>query len=289
ARYDGQAVLVDCPPDGFEAFRATLAKALGLNATESSPDAFARQLVQSEIRVVAFDNFHRLIRPVKGGQRELEPVAQLIRAIWGNVRWVIALDRAAWPYASRLRVERFALGDVLDLPPWTEEQLDELIELRCAEAGIKPDFTKIVLPRHPDETGHESLAEHNRLGFARYLWHTSQGNPGITMRLWALSLFDGEDGSAIVQLPKLTPPEVLDRLDIHDLLALRVIAQCDLASLGDIAESLQSPKHTVQAIITAMHQREWLEEIDGRYRISWHMWRPIARALQRTNLLPRRL
>ncbi len=289
SRFNGQALVIDCPVEGYQAFLEVFAKALELNAAEASPEAFGRRLTQSKIRVVAFDNVHHLIRPMKGGQKDWDQVAKFIRAIWGNIVWVFAVDRAAWQYTSLMRGERLFLGVVLELPHLTEEQLGDLIDLRCTEVGIRPDFTKLLLPRQSDGTDQETAAQRYRLGFIRFLWRASDGNPEVALRLWAESLVTQEDGGHEVRLPEQPALAELERLGITGLLVLRVVAQCELASPEDITQSLKLPEAVVQGAITALLQHGWIEELDGRYRISWPWWRTITRVLARKNLLPRSL
>lgn len=289
SRIDDRALIIDCPYGGYESFREAFAKALGLPGQEASPETFGRRLIDSDIRVVALDNCHRLTRPIKDGLKDFDRVADLVRAIWGDILWLTTFDLSAFSYVYHLRGDLMVLGEVIRLPPWTAEELDDLIDLRCARAGIIPDFTKLVLTRQDDDTGQATAAERNRSDFIRFLWNASAGNPSVTLRLWAGSLVAPEDGRCRVRLPAQAATAKLDSLNTMELFVLRVIAQCELASLQDIAQGLRIPETQARAAVNAMSQHGLIEELDGLYRISWPWWRMVTHELERKNLLPRRL
>jgi len=289
SKFDDQVLIIDCPVEGYQAFREIFAKALDLNATEDSPEAFGRRLMQSKIRVVALDNVHRLFRPMKGGQKEWVQVSKLIRAITDKLVWIITVDRAAWQYVNLMRGKHLFLGEVLELPQLTEEQLGDLIDLTFNEADIDPDLTKLALPRQTDSTGEETVAERCRLQFIRFLWNASDGNPSVALRFLAKSLRTQEDGCIAAWLPELPPLSELERLGTTGQLVLRVMTQCELASPEEITQSLRLSEEEVKAAIAALHLHGWIEEQEGRYRITWSWWRAITRVLARKNLLPQSL
>jgi len=68
---------------------------------------------------------------------------------------------------------------------------------------------------------------------------------------------------------------------------LRIIVQCDLATIDDITAGLRVTTPTAMSSIRYALQRGWIEERDGRYRISWDWFRTVITVLVRRNLLPR--
>jgi hypothetical protein len=153
SKFGGQALVIDCSVEGYKAFRETFAKTLELNATEASPEDFAHRLAVREIRVIALDNIHRLFRPIKGGHKEWDQVAELVHTIAGSIVLIFTLDQSAWLYAKQMRGGKLFLGQVLQLPSLTEEQLGDLIDVSSTGAGIDPDFTKLIVPRQGCDFG----------------------------------------------------------------------------------------------------------------------------------------
>jgi hypothetical protein len=285
---EGKAVIFDCPPGGFDAFYQAFASALGVTGTQISSYEIEKRLKESGIRVVGIDNFHRLARPVMGGQKDINRLSELVQGIQVDVLWVLGLDRAAWQYISCIRSEQMVLLEVLELPLWTEEQIRDLIDLRCTEADISPDFGDLVLPRQLDEIDYETIDERNRLGFNRILWNAADGNPAVALQIWVDSLSVSPDGKIIVNIPRFPEIRELEGLNITTLLVLRVITQSGLATQDDILESLRLPIAEVAGAVRFSMQRGWIEEINGRYRLTWKWFRGITRVLSRQNLLPRK-
>lgn len=284
----GKAVIFDCPPGGFDAFYKALSSTLGVTGTEISSYVIEKHLKESDIRVVGIDNLHHLARPVMGGQKDIDRLTELVQGIQVDVLWVVGLDRAAWQYISRIRSEQLVLLEVLELPLWNEEQIGDLIDLRCTEAGISPDFTNIVLPRQLDEFDYETHEERNRRGFNRILWNAADGNPTVALHIWVDSLSVSPDGKIIVNIPRLPETGELEGVNINVLLVLRVITQSGLATRDNIIESLRLPMGDVVDAVRFSMQRGWIEEINGRYRLTWKWFRSITLVLSRQNLLPRK-
>jgi hypothetical protein len=287
ARYESHALVFDCPPDGYDAFEKAFARALGLSEDSASSGEIARVLQERGTRFVGIDNLHRLIRPVKGGQQDMDRLAELYREIGGRMRWLLTIDKLTWNFLDRVRAQRAVTPEVLELPLWTEAQIGDLIDQRCRDADITPDFGQLILPRHDDDTGQETLAERNRLAFYRLLWDGADGNPAVALRLWADSLAATEDGKFVVHLPLPSATSEIERLSPQQLLVLRVIAQSELISRDEIVRSLRFSEAIVGNSILVSLQQGWVEEVDGRYRLTWDWYRTITRVLVRKNFLDR--
>ena len=177
---------------------------------------------------------------------------------------------------------------LIDLPTWTQEQISELIEYRCLQAGINPDFSQMVISHRFDETDYVTLEERNRSGFYRILWNAAGGNPSVALRLWADALAVTADEHVVVRhLPRELVTGQLEGANLAVLLLLRVIAQSEMSTMDDISESLQLPLSVVSNAVRVAMIRGWIEDIDGYYRISWRWYRAIIRVLARQNLLAR--
>ena len=203
--------------------------------------------------------------------------------------WAFALNRVAWRYISRARAHRMALDEVLELPVWSERQIGELIELRCSEAGIEPDFTRLVLPRRIDEGQYDTVDERNRAGIYRLITTIAGGSPAMALKLWTECLGVAADGRLVVRLPELPETGELERGDISLLLVLRVIMQCELASAEDIIESLRLTTGEAHNALRFLTQRGWIELTEGRYQVSDSWYGAVVNVLERRNLIQLRL
>ncbi|MBT8355913.1 MAG: hypothetical protein KJO60_15415, partial [Desulfofustis sp.] len=287
-RLEDKMVLLDCPPGGGKALLIEFASALDLDATDLSPETVTNRIAEGRISAVGIDNFHRLARPAMGGQQEIDEMIALIRKVKAELFWFLGFDWAAWQYISRVRANRLFVQEIIQLPLWSEAQIEELIEHRCHHAGIEPDFSELILPRHFEDSSFDTLEDQNRNGFFRILWNASDGNPVVALQLWMECIRVAEDGTILVSLPKLPSTVDFEDASITVLLILRVIAQSGYASQQEIIDSLRFPGPDVAGALHLAESNEWIEYVDGRYRLSWKWFRTVTRVLARQNLLVRR-
>ena len=109
----------------------------------------------------------------------------------------------------------------------------------------------------------------------------------MALRLWADSLAITEDGKFVVHLPSPSETSEIEKLTPTQLLVLRVIAQSELIARDEIVESLRFSETNVGNAILVSLQQDWIEEVDGRYRLTWDWYRTITRVLVRRNFLDR--
>ena len=287
SQFEGKMIFFDCPLGGIEAFQKKFSQTIGLNVSDLTAEAISARLQESKIRVIGIDNLHRLSRPAFGGQQDMDQVAGLVSSLQTDVFWFYGVNWAAWHYISRVRESQLFLDDVLRIPLWTEEQIRELIELRSAYVGIEPDFRELLLPRQFEDIDYDTIEDRNRFGFYRILWNASDGNPMVSLQLWADSLRIAPDGRFLVSLPQLPATSELEKTNMTVLLTLRVIAQSEMASLEEITNSLRFPTSEVAGALHMAITHGWVEPVNGRYRLTRKWFRSIRRVLARKNLLVR--
>jgi hypothetical protein len=282
-----QMLIFECPPGGIGPFQERFAALFDLSTSNLTPTTISAALIERKIKVIALDSLHRISRPAFGGQRDVERIADLIAPAQNDVFWFFGVSWAGWHYISRVRANRMFLDDVVRLPLWSEEQIREMIELRSSHIGINPDFGDLDLPRQFEDMDFETEEDRNRFGFFRILWNASDGNPMVSLQLWADSLRMHTDGRILVSIPQLPTISELDSVDMNMLLILRVVAQSEWTTREEIVNSLQLPVNEVAGALRLATSRGWLESENGRFRLTWKWFRSITRVLARKNLLVR--
>lgn len=284
AKLGGQVAIVSCPTGGFDDLCGALVRSLELRNDLAIGDAIDEKLQNSSIRAIAIDDLHHLATPVMGGLAEMEKLSQMIQNLESTPLIVMSVANASWQWLSRARSDRLNLQDVFTLPPWSEDQIGELVGIRTEEAGLTPDFRRLAIPGQLVDAGHETREDRNRFGAYRVLWDSSEGNPAVAMHLWADALGVAANGRAVVQLPKLPDASELDGLSLTVLLTLRLLVRSELARVDDIVESLQMSRAQVIDALRFALQQGFIEEDGGRHTISWDWFRAITRKLTRQNL-----
>ena len=212
---------------------------------------------------------------------------KITEAVGDDITWVVAVTRAAWPYITRARGDGAILEDILELPRWSEAQLEQLFEARCKAAEIEPDYRRLVFPRQFDDGERMTLDERNRFGFRRVLWELSDGNPEVAIRLFCDSLRELPDGKLIVRLPQTASANTVGNANLTTLLVLRGLVECELATIDDLTASIRVSRMTVANAIAYSLQQGWVEEVYDHYQITWDWYRTIKRVLIRRNLIAR--
>lgn len=174
---------------------------------------------------------------------------------------------------------------VIQLRPWSEEQIGELVSNRCELAGLQPDFSNVKIPRRYMDVAQDAIEDRNRIGIYTMLTALSRGNPSIAIRMFADSIRMNTDGAPEVRLPTNRDDQQLQNRSINLLLVLRVIAQVELITFDDIVSNLRFEPSVVTSSLQFALLNNWVEERNGRYRISWPWFRVITQVLGRQNLL----
>lgn len=287
-RVEGEMIYVECRSRLAAEFLARFQQALDLPATPAfDVEEVKERLSARNIRLIAVDNAHRLVRPVVGRQQELDCAMGQLQQLAFDGYWVYAIDRYAWRYIRAAQPRRAYADTVMELPSWTEEQLGEFIAERCEALSIDPDFSEVVLPRQFLDAAQTTVTERNRAGIIRMLTDYSDGNPSIALHLWADCLVWKESGEVTGMLPTLGSTTELDNLPLEGLLVLRMIAQFERVTAEDLQLGLRISRTEVETAARLCLAKGWIEEKDGMLTVSWRWFPVITRILARQNLLAR--
>jgi hypothetical protein len=282
-----KAILLECNTGQYSELEGQICKALSIKSASARKVSDAMR--DNDIRLVAVQNLHRLSRPVFGGQAELKELIEFVEEIKHKVLWATSIDSFAWQFLRRVRADQASIHEVVTAPSWTEDQIAALIEQRIDNAGLEPDFSAVQIPPEHAVSSYDTAEERNKAGIYRMLWTVSGGNPAVALLAWTNCLHYNEDSDerVCVGLPALPSTRELDSAAHNVMLVLRCIAQSEMISEIDIVDNLRLPQGAVGTAMHYCNSRGWIEESDGRYRISMQWFRAVTRALARQNLLAR--
>jgi len=226
-----------------------------------------------------------LVRPVFGGFQELLKMSRIMDYLPSGVTRLMGMDRYAWFYTRSALAERAASIDRIELPEWTDEQIGEMLEARCENAGVVIDFSDVRVPSQYLDAGEEEAVERNRKGVYTVAARLSGGNPSIAMLLFISCLRVGEGGRIYATVPANRDPREVERASLHLLLVLRVIAQAEGITADLIEGNLRYPRSVIDNALQLAMERQWVEVSNGSYSIALPWFRTITRVLARQNLL----
>ena len=279
--------VVECPPGGPEKFTEAVADEFGLPREADLASELRPRLDAEGVRIVAVGNYHRIARPKLGGLEGMMRAAEISEAAGEDIVWVITLTRAAWPYIKGMLGDRAILQETIEIPAWSETQLEELFLARCRKAQIEPDYRRLVFPRQFDDAERATLEERNRSAFRRVLWELSDGNPEVAIRLFADSLRELPSGKLIVRLPQPAALNKIAAANQTTMLILKVLVQTEMATIDDLQKSIRAPRGSVTNSIVHCLQEGWVEAVYDHYQIKWSAYRTVKRVLVRQGLIAR--
>ena len=281
---DDKTVVVDCPPQGFDALLSGLAKAFG--APSDDPDTLTRTIREAGPCLICIDDAHSMIAPAVGGLAQLDSFTRFALLVGGDVSWMLAIQRAAWNFAQRARGERVFFDQVLELPRWTEAEISELIRSRTKAVGIAPGFDELVVTNVVDES-EAAQGKRTEASYYRILWDHSAGNPAVALHAWRESLFTHEDDDEIVvRLFDEPSATQIETLPLTLLFVMRAVVQLEIASVAEIALCTQLPEADVADALRFSIGRGYVETVGDRfYRLAWPWYRTITTVLTRQHLL----
>jgi hypothetical protein len=279
--------VIDCPPGGPEKFVEAITSAFGLTKGADLKTELRPRLDTEGVRIVALDNYHRVSRPRRGGLEGMMQAAEVSQAAGGDILWIVSLTRASWPYIKGMLGDRAILQEILELPAWSEAQLEQLFDARCEKAGIQPDYRRLDFPRQFDDGERATLEERNRFGFRRVLWELSDGNPEVAIRLFADSLRELPNGNVIVRLPQPATSNKIASANRTTMLILKILVETELATIDDLRACIREQRDLITNALAYCVQQGWVEEVYDHYQIKWSAYRTVKRVLVRRGLIAR--
>jgi len=276
---------IDCPDDNFGSLVDELGQVMKIDGDSSM--GIVSEIKDSDLKVIAIDNIHRLITPTIGGMAELERLLRLLRRSSDEITWIVGIDIASWRYVERARGERFKFDNELELAPWNEAQLRELIEATTVQHGYKLDFKRVDLPRQPDEFVERGESKQNASRYFRVLAQYARGNPGFAFTHFVNSLsLSRRDNTFEVGRFDTSLSGQLDDVSIDQLLMLRAIIQLGWASKERIESATLAKSDEVTDALRRLSNWGVIQRLDnGYYQVTWSWYPEVIQMMQRKHLL----
>lgn len=280
-----KAIMLNCTEDFSDVLQSTKDQ-LGLEGDNVKTSEIVKALKEQEIDLILLDNCHRLLTAEASGQREIRRLYGWINELKGIALWVLSFDSSSWSLLNALGIATGFYSSNIHLKKWTEDQISDLFEQRCKEAEINIDFGQLIIPRQLADIEDDSIESRNKSGIYRIIWGYADGNPAIACRTFANSIIYTE-GKLVAKLPAYPDNKIIENYDINSLLVLRVLCQFGRCSVNDIVKNLRLHGLVVNSALAACVAQGIVEQINGRYQITWLWFRAVSKYLARQNLLTR--
>lgn len=280
-----KSLIVNCNED-FDDVIKSVKEQLGIESEHVKTAEIIKALQEQEIDLFLLDNCHRMLTPDTSGQREIRRLFGWVNELKGLGLWVMTYTSSSWKLFNALGIANGFFAKKIELKKWSEEQICELFEKRCAEAEINIDYSNLLIPRQLADLEDSTIEQRNKAGVYRIIWGYADGNPAIACRTLADSLVI-DNGKLIAKLPSYPQSNVIEGFEINTLLVLRVISQFGRCGVQDIIQNLRLHGLVVNSAIAACVAQGIIEQVNGRYQVSWLWYREVSKFLARQNLLTR--
>jgi hypothetical protein len=258
----------------------------GLQETPETRAELVDILNAQASRIVILDDCHHLYMREIGGFAALDTFLEVVNLTDDRHYWVLSFNRFAWSYINRVRQREHFFGHIDVLEPWSDRDIQDLIQRRNAEAGMQVSFTDLVVAHEEGESDfYEIIKTAN--GYFRLLHEFSNGNPAVALIYWERSVKMEPDGTLAVTLFRRPPSSALSQLSDDHLFALTAIAQHGALNPTEIAQVINSEVGFCDMALNFFDELNIIE-IDrrtGRARITPLYFRQIVSRLSGSNFL----
>jgi hypothetical protein len=261
-----------------------LSRALGIEPLESV-DAICAHIDEEAVRrVVLLDLCQNLVLRVIGGTRALETLVEVAARTQDHVVWVCSFSRFTWMYLERSWQGQDLFEVQVELRPWPEERIVELVKRRMAAAGAEASFTSLLVERLEGSALEDALLRTEE-EYLRLLWDYADGNPRVALHFWLRSLVPVDGGPYRVRLFEAPDDDELEKLHDQSRFLLAALLLHENLTVHDASKTVGLEPSRCAALFAYLEAQGFIEE-DGRaFRIRTHWYRAIVRHLRVKRLL----
>lgn len=246
-------------------------------------DALASWLRSQPRRVLVLDDLEHLFLRGLDTWPAWEAFLEIVEDSAPAVFWLCAL--AQHPYKFLL----FAQGGagvfrvIVQLEPWSEKKLTELLHARVRASGYKVSFDDLVV----DDGGadHTERAAATEREFMRLLWDYSQGAPRVALHFWLRSMVPAGENTLHVRLFRAPVEDHLEALNEQERFVLASVVWHDSLTTEEAAISLGYPRLSSRDALAKLIEMGVIDDLGGRHRVTMRWQRAVTNFLLRKHLI----
>jgi len=200
--------------------------------------------------------------------------------------WVLAFNKYGWRYIERVQDRKHFFGATYEMPPWSPEQLKELVHRRNKTSRYTVSYTDLVLTRDDQsETYYEVVKTAN--GYFRLLQDFCEGNASVALDFWCRNLsFDGAETLQVNLFQRPSLNQVSGLTDDH-LFALTALVQHAALTPREVADIINAKPGFCQMVLDYFQEAGIARRNigTGRYHLTALYFRPVIERLTNSNFL----
>lgn len=274
-----------------------LSQVLGMEET-SDPQVIIDTLMSKCPQVVLIDLGQNLMLRDVGGLAAYELFIKIAQATSTKIVWVVSFARWAFEYLDRTQPGRDIYDKTIELKPWSEKMIANLLETRLMISGFTAEYDQLLLNAAPqpsiniaksgssDSMDTVDAVEKIADRYYRLIWDYADGNPRVALHFFRLSLSHVSENRVTVHLFPLPSMNELETFERRTHYLLACLVQHENLSIAEAAKSLRFPESECARAMQLLERDGFVTITEGNtYRVTSHWNRAVLRFLQRKKLL----
>ncbi|EYF03018.1 AAA family ATPase [Chondromyces apiculatus] len=263
---------------------ATLGAALGApEAALGSAEALAGWLRTQPRRLLILDDLEHLFLRGLDTWGAWEAFLDIVEYSAPSMFWLCALAHHPHRFVLFARGEIPVFRAVVQLAPWPEKKLGELLAGRVRESGYELSFHDLLVDEDaPDQASHAAETERD---FNRLLWDYSQGVPRVALHYWLASLRPDGERRLRVRLFHGPSEDTLEDLSEIERFVLASVVWHDSLTPQEAALSLGYGRLPCEDALTKLLEVGVVDNNGGRHRVTTPWQSAVTSFLLRKHLI----
>lgn len=201
------------------------------NVINSSEDFMQFDSKLDEKLTFLIDDYQNIFLAQVGGFEAYKCFQEILALPTKNIFWCLSINSRSWSYVNGVFGKDHFYGKVMDVIPWKDTEIQELILNRHRLTGHTLEFDNLIsaLGSEPN-----SQLSNTQLQFFRLLWGQSRGNPRSALVYWLSALSTNRAGILQVGIPTFLNSAVISSLSDDTLFVLSAITRHENLNFSQI-------------------------------------------------------
>ncbi|XXX80269.1 hypothetical protein WMF30_15995 [Sorangium sp. So ce134] len=197
--------------------------------------------------------------------------------------WLCAIAEHPYRYLLFARGGAILFRTVVQLAPWPEHKLGELLGGRVRASGFTLSFDDLVVDE--DAADVDAYASATERDYNRLLWDYAQGCPRVALHYWLRSLSPAGDRRLRVQLFRGPSGDDLEELSELERFVLASVVWHDSLTTEEASLSLGFPRLPCENALSKLVDLGVVDDLGGRHRVTTRWQSAVTSFLLRKHLI----
>ncbi len=239
-------------------------------------------------KTIIIENIHNFYLRTINGFENLDLFIRLVTMTYTYVFWLFSANKYAWNYLCKTKDIAGYFGYVIEMKPYSDQELRELIVKKNSVSGYRIQFQQS--DSNEQDKKFQALDEKEKQTFLRDQFFKdlnsyAKGNISLGLAYWLLAT--GKITENTIEIVKFQPPDLsfIKQLNAEKIFILFLIIMHDGLTIEQLSRVYKKPINTVQLLVIMLLDDGVLIERSGWYEVNPLIYRQTIEALKARNLI----